>query len=114
MDIFQSYYDAADSKKAVSMAAYMKNQFAFLGLQKPARAALSRSFLAQKKKQAAVDWDFIFRCFELPQREFQYLAVDYLMGIKGIAALYEHCGSDDILVHAGAEEAIFSFMQMFS
>lgn len=90
MDIFQSYYDAADSEKAVSMAAYMKNQFAFLGLQKPARAALSRCFLAQKKKQAAVDWDFIFRCFELPQREFQYLAVDYLMGIKG------RLGADDL------------------
>jgi aspartate/methionine/tyrosine aminotransferase len=30
-----------------------------------------------------------------------------------IAALYESCGPDDILVHAGAEEAIFSFMQVF-
>lgn len=30
-----------------------------------------------------------------------------------IAALYESCGTDDILVHAGAEEAIFSFMQAF-
>ncbi len=83
MDIFQSYYDAADSEKAVGMAAYMKNQFAFLGLQKTERAALSRSFLAHKKKQAAVDWDFIFRCFELPEREFQYLAVSYLLAVEG-------------------------------
>lgn len=30
-----------------------------------------------------------------------------------IAALYERCGPDDILVHAGAEEAIFNFMQVF-
>jgi aspartate/methionine/tyrosine aminotransferase len=30
-----------------------------------------------------------------------------------IAALYESCGPDDILVHAGAEEAIYSFMQVF-
>ncbi len=29
-----------------------------------------------------------------------------------IAALYKHCGPDDILVHAGAEEAIFNFMQV--
>ncbi len=30
-----------------------------------------------------------------------------------IAALYKSCAPDDILVHAGAEEAIFSFMQVF-
>ena len=29
-----------------------------------------------------------------------------------IAALYKHCKRDDILVHAGAEEAIFNFMQV--
>ena len=83
MDIFQSYYQAADTDKAVGMSAYMKNQFAFLGLQKPARASLSRSFLAQKKKEAAVDWDFICRCFEMPEREFQYIAIDYLIAVKG-------------------------------
>ena len=83
MDIIQSFYDAADSETAAGMAAYMKNQFAFLGLQKPRRAALSRSFLVQKKKEAAVDWDFICRCFEMPEREFQYIAVDYLIAVKG-------------------------------
>lgn len=83
MDIFQILYDAADSEKASDMAAYMKNQFAFLGLPKPQRAVLTRSFFAQKKKEAAVDWDFIFHCFELPEREFQYLAVDYLIAVKG-------------------------------
>ena len=83
MDIFQSFYDAADSKMAAGMAAYMKNQFAFLGLQKQRRAALSRSFLVQKKKEAAVDWDFICRCFEMPEREFQYIAIDYLIAVKG-------------------------------
>lgn len=30
-----------------------------------------------------------------------------------IAALYQSCGPDDILVHAGAEEAIYGFMQVF-
>ena len=30
-----------------------------------------------------------------------------------IAALYKTCGPDDILVHAGAEEAIYGFMQVF-
>jgi 3-methyladenine DNA glycosylase AlkD len=90
MDIFQSYYEAANTDKALGMAAYMKNQFAFLGLQKPQRAALSRSFLAKKKKEAQVDWDFIFRSFDMPEREFQYLAVDYLINVKG------RLGADDL------------------
>ena len=82
MDIFKAYYAAADSTMASGMAAYMKNQFAFLGLQKPQRAALSRDFLTAKKKEKAVDWDFVFKCFELPEREFQYLGMTYLMDVK--------------------------------
>ena len=82
MDIFKAYYAAADSATATGMAAYMKNQFAFLGLQKPQRAALSRDFLAAKKKDKTVDWDFVFKCFELPEREFQYLGMTYLMDVK--------------------------------
>ena len=82
MDIFKAYYDTADSSKAPDMAAYLKNQFAFLGLQKPQRAELSRGFLSAKKKEKAVDWDFIFKCFELPEREFQYLAMSYLLEMK--------------------------------
>lgn len=82
MDIFESYYDAADPAMASGMAAYMKNQFTFLGLQKPQRALLSRSFLAAKKKETAVDWDFVFKCFKLPEREFQYLGMTYLMDVK--------------------------------
>ncbi len=53
MDIFQSYYAAADSGKATDMAAYMKNQFAFLGLLRPQRAVLNKGFLATKKKTPA-------------------------------------------------------------
>ncbi len=82
MDIFKAYYAAADSATATGMAAYMKNQFAFLGLQKPQRAVLSRDFLAAKKKDKTVDWDFVFKCFELPEREFQYLGMTYLMDVK--------------------------------
>ncbi len=82
MDIFKAYYDAADSAMAPSMAAYMKNQFAFLGLQKAQRAELSRGFLAAKKKEKAVDWEFVFKCFELREREFQYLGITYLLDVK--------------------------------
>lgn len=66
------------------MAKYMKNQFPFLGLKKPDRTALSKGFLNEKKKDKEIDWDFIFRCYELPEREFQYLAIDYMSKVANL------------------------------
>ncbi len=84
MELFEAYYAKADKEKAADMAAYLKNQFAFLGIQKPQRAELSREILKQKKKDKTADWDFIFLMFDQPEREFQYLAVDYLIAAKGL------------------------------
>ena len=81
-DISSSYYAAADPAKAGPMAAYMKNQFPYLGLQKPERTALSREFLKAKKAEPGVDFSFTERCFELPEREFSYLALSYLDTVK--------------------------------
>ena len=81
-DIISSYYAAADPAKAGPMAAYMKDQFPYLGLQKPERAALSREFLKAKKAEPGVDFAFIERCFALPEREFSYLALEYLDAVK--------------------------------
>lgn len=77
MDIFGLLRQNADRAAAESMAAYMKNICAFLGIPKPKRAELSKPFLKEAKKQVAVDWDFINKCGE-SEREFQYLALEYL------------------------------------
>lgn len=82
MDIIQTFYAAANPDKAGAMAAYMKNLFPYLGLQKPERAELAREFLKQKKKESGIDFAFIERCFTLPEREFSYLALDYLDTVK--------------------------------
>ena len=81
-DIISSYYAAADPAKAGPMAAYMKNQFPYLGLQKPERAELSREFLKAKKAEPGVDFAFIEHCFALPERELSYLALSYLDAVK--------------------------------
>ncbi len=44
---------------------------------------MSREFLAEVDKDS-VDWEFVFKCWELPEREFQYLASDYLHRLKKI------------------------------
>ena len=81
-DIFSVLVGAANEEQALQMAAYMRGQFEFLGIAKPVRAALTKSFLAEKRKTKSVDWDFIFTCYEKPQREFVYLALDYLGMVK--------------------------------
>ena len=81
MDIFDIFRAAANAEKAGPMAAYMRDQFAFLGIQKPERKKLSREFLKAADKKT-VDWNFIFKCWEQPEREFQYLAMDYLLKLE--------------------------------
>lgn len=82
MDIFALYYDARNQEKAEKMAAYMKNKFPFLGLQKPEREALSHTFLKEKKQEPNIDWAFVWQSYTMPEREFHYLALTYLLLVK--------------------------------
>jgi 3-methyladenine DNA glycosylase AlkD len=81
LDVFEIFNENADSKRAEAMSAYMKNICPFLGIPKPKRAELSKDFIKQAKKAAAIDWEFVDRCWRL-EREFQYLALDYLMATE--------------------------------
>ncbi|MCF6460217.1 DNA alkylation repair protein [Clostridium sp. Cult3] len=82
MDIFAIFYNNKNEEQAKPMAKYMRNKFPFLGLKKPERAALSKEFLKAKRKDTEIDWDFIFKCYDMPEREFQYLAIDYMDKVK--------------------------------
>lgn len=79
-DIFDVFYQNTDEERARQMAAYMKNICPFLGISKPTRTALSKEFLKQCKKATSVDWAFVEKCWTL-EREFQYLALDYLKAV---------------------------------
>jgi 3-methyladenine DNA glycosylase AlkD len=82
-DILTQFSANTDHAQAVAMSAYMRDQFPFLGIPKPKRALLSKEFLKNAKKAGVPSWDFIFKCWELPEREYQYLALDYLAVTKG-------------------------------
>lgn len=85
MDIIEIFYRNRNEELAIPMAKYMKNLFPFLGMKKPESAKLARDFLREKKKKdKEVDWDFIWKCFNLPEREFQYLAIDYMERVKDL------------------------------
>ncbi|MBP3040587.1 DNA alkylation repair protein [Bacillaceae bacterium Marseille-Q3522] len=82
MDIFAIYYENKNEEKAVKMAAYMKNNFPFLGIAKPERVKITKDFFKQRKKDKQIDWEFIFTCYEMPEREFHYLAISYLSLVR--------------------------------
>jgi len=68
MEIFGLLRSAANPEQAIPMSAYMRHQFAFLGIPTPDRRKLCQNFL---KAQNAIDWLFIFRCWEQLEREYQ-------------------------------------------
>ncbi|MDT8901557.1 DNA alkylation repair protein [Anaeroselena agilis] len=85
-ELIAAFYAQRNPAKAGFMAAYMKDKFPFLGISKPERAALQRDFLRGARQAAAVDWGLVARLWALPEREFQYLACDYLAAVKGRVA----------------------------
>ena len=64
------------------MAAYMRNQFAYLGIKTPVRRKICATFFKEAQKSGAIDWVFIDDCWQSPYRELQYAAVDYLGMLK--------------------------------
>ncbi|WP_327247564.1 DNA alkylation repair protein [Streptomyces sp. NBC_01320] len=73
------YPRAADPGRAASAAAYMKHVAPFLGITAPQRRALSRTVLDGTGRPDEADCAAVaLRCWELPEREYQYFAADYL------------------------------------
>lgn len=61
------------------MKKYMKDLFPFLGIKKPERAKLMRTFFQQSGiLQKSIQEDFIKSLWEQPEREYQYAAMDYI------------------------------------
>lgn len=84
VDIIKIFYENKNEKNAEPMSKYMKNNFSFLGLKTPERKEFTKDFLKERKYDKVVDWGFVFKCYDLPEREFQYLAIGYLDKIKDL------------------------------
>lgn len=70
-DVRTALQDVADPSRSAAMAAYMRDQFPFLGVTATRRRQATRRFLARD-----ADWDLVFTLFDAPEREFHYVAVD--------------------------------------
>ncbi len=78
-NIIELLYSHKDEVKAEQLSKYLKYNFTNLGLLKPERAKIQRAFMKEYKKNGLIDWEFIFKLWDLPEREFQYFAYDLLM-----------------------------------
>lgn len=77
-------------EKIEQMEKYMRNQFQFLGLQAVERRALAQEFLKEKRLEtklraettttegSVLDWEMLFLFWNLSEREFQLIGLDYL------------------------------------
>jgi len=80
LDRLVRVFDAArEPERAVRAAAYMRDQFAFLGLSMPTQRALARTVVAGLPKPTEDELATVtLACWALEEREYQYFACDYL------------------------------------
>ena len=76
-DIFDEFKKLKNDKKAIEMSAYMKNQFAFLGISASPRKEIENKIFKSVAKEN-IDFKFTDKCYKNKYREFQYAAIDYL------------------------------------
>jgi len=68
---------------AKPLASYLRNQFPMLGIQKPQRSEIQKTFFKENKLSELKEIpDFIKDLWSLPEREFHYCALDLLRKIE--------------------------------
>lgn len=77
--IIQGFSEKRNVNNAVPMKKYMRNQFEFLGIKTPERRAVARQLIKEIGMISGEELhDFIKALWQLPEREYQYFAVDYM------------------------------------
>ena len=71
-----------NEENAKAMKAYLKDQFEFLGIKSPERKDLQKEFLKSIDKNSEINKVWILQLWNYQYREFQYIAMDYLIKLK--------------------------------
>lgn len=82
MQIIDIFKYNENKENAVSMKKYLKDNFEFLGIKKPERSKLQKEYIKERSKDKNINTDIVKKLWEMDEREFQYLALDYLVKNK--------------------------------
>lgn len=101
-ELSEAFNRIADADIARAMAAYMKNNFEFFGIKKPARESVTKRWIQERKNLPFVDLNEIVRIlWSQPQREFQYVAIDLMKSSK----IFKHEASIALLEYTIREKS---------
>jgi 3-methyladenine DNA glycosylase AlkD len=89
-ELCDAFYALENVENAQAMRAYMRDQYAFIGIKKPERSLVFDEIYRLHGR--AEDWlEVCAELFALPEREFQYVSMEYLLKAK-------KCWNRDVLV----------------
>lgn len=74
--------EARNPRRAEENAAYLRNQFVFFGLSRPEQKEIGKRWMSglDIMDDRSDRWQLIRMLWELPEREYQYTAIDWLNG----------------------------------
>ncbi|QCQ03837.1 DNA alkylation repair protein [Ligilactobacillus animalis] len=103
-----------DAEQAKSMSAYMRDQFEFLGIKTPKRRQLCREVFKKATKTGKIDWKFVEICWQKPQREYQYIACDYLVKMKKFTTLEDLPKLKKLVITKSWWETVDTLVKVFT
>jgi 3-methyladenine DNA glycosylase AlkD len=95
--LLEAFQQNANPQKAAEMEAYMLHQFPFFGIQAPTRKQIQKTFLREYSLHHLERLEqIVSNCFEQPQREFHYFAIELFathktLWIKDSALFIDYC-----------------------
>ncbi|MGX7079349.1 DNA alkylation repair protein [Gemella parahaemolysans] len=81
-DLITDFEKNSNELLAESMEKYMQDKFRFLGIRGGTRTEIYKKYFPDARKTKTIDWDFVERCWNKEEREFQYAVVYYLKAIQ--------------------------------
>ena len=82
LDLITDLEENRNELLAESMSKYMQDKFRFLGVRGATRTEIYKKYFPDARKTKTIDWDFVERCWNKEEREFQYAVVYYLKAIQ--------------------------------
>lgn len=82
MDLIKAFRENSNNEDAIKMKKYMKDNFEFIGVRSPIRKELQKVFFKSISGNKTLDRELVRWLWSQDEREYQYVAIDYLINQK--------------------------------